>query len=245
LPPSSRDVNGIGTLVPQMQALWRRHEVLANNLANAGTPGFKRDELAVVPGAAAPVTGAAAGAAPTLPSHVPWTSFAQGTIVSTGRPLDVALDGRGFLVVDTPAGARYVRGGSLGVDAAGMLVTASGARVLGQGGPVPVGRGTFSLTERGDVIVNGRRVDTLRVVEFPRAERLSKLGAGMFGATAEPAAASRYTVVGGALEGSNVNVVETMVGMIDVLRQYETAQRILQAEDDAARRASAQIGQVG
>jgi flagellar basal-body rod protein FlgG len=231
-------VNGIETLVPRMAALWRRHEVLANNLANASTPGFKLDDVAVMPGPPPAAAVASAGSG----TLVQWTSFAPGAIVPTGRSLDVAINGPGFLTVGTAAGARYTRAGNLTVDAEGFLVTAGGARVLGERGPVVVGPGPVTIGPRGEVMGGGRRIDTLRVVDFPRAERLTKQGHGLFAAASEPTAPTAYEIIGGALEASNVNVVEAVVGMIDVLRQYETAQRALQSEDEVVRRATAEMG---
>jgi len=233
-------MNGIRSLAPTMHALWQRHEVLANDLANASTPGFKMDDVAWV---APPGSGADAVAKP-----VPWTSFLAGAITPTGRALDVALDGRGFLVTETPAGPRYTRGGPLSVSPDGVLVTGSGAPVLGASGPITVGRdaGGVTIAASGDVLVGGRKVDTLRVVEFAGTPPLVKDGGGRFapadGAPA-PSPAKATTVVGGALEASNVNPVSVMVGMIDVLRRYETAQKLIQAEDETVRRAG-EIGKV-
>jgi flagellar basal-body rod protein FlgG len=238
-------MDSISSLVPQMQALWRRHEVLANNLANVSTPGFKLDDVALIPGSQ-PSAQTGPEVIWSLGGHtlVQWTNFAPGPLVQTGRSLDVAIHGRGFLVVDTPGGPRYTRGGSLNVDGAGFLVTASGHQVQGEGGPIAVASGPVTITASGDVMAAGQRVGALRVVDFARTDRLVKQGEGLFASAEEPTAATGSEVVAGSLEASNVNVVDAMVGMMTALRQYETAQRVLQSEDEVVRRASTEIGRV-
>jgi flagellar basal-body rod protein FlgG len=243
-------MSGIRAMVPAMLTQWLRHETFASNLANVSTPGFKADDLALV--ARDPVTLAAALPGVGVSSLgddalMQWTDRSQGAVRLTGRRLDVALQGPGFLVVDTPAGPRYSRGGSLDVSREGYLVTAGGQQVLGTGGPILVGSDRVALGSGGDVEVDGRRVGRLRVVEFERGQRLLKSGASLF-ATADPAvtpALARTTdVLGGALEASNVSAVSVMVNMIDVLRKYETAQRAIQAEDETTRRVAADLGKV-
>ena len=233
---------GIQTLLPIMQTQWYRHEVLANNLANSSTPGFKQDDVVLVP---APALADAAGAPETY-GMVPWTDFSQGSTNATGRPLDLALNGPGFLVVQTPAGLRYTRGGALTVSQEGYLATATGAPILGEAGPITVPGGRMTVSARGDVQADGR-TDRLRLVEFPRGVRLLKEGNGLFVPTepgTEPIPARSVEVVGGALESSNVNPVLTMVGMMDSLRRYEAAQKAIQAIEDANHQASTEIGKV-
>jgi flagellar basal-body rod protein FlgG len=223
----------ITTLVTGMQALWQRHEILANNLANASTAGFKADGVRVLAGAAGPTL------------H-PWTDYAPGPVEPTGRDLDVALAGDGFLVVQTPAGLRYTRAGALQVDARGGLLTAGGHRVLGERGPVDVRSGAARITEEGTVLDGGRPVDTLRVVDFPRPYRLRKEGDGLLapaGPQVEPRPVAAR-LVPGALERSNVNPVRAAVEMLAVLRQYEAGQRALQAQDEADRYAANEMGRL-
>jgi flagellar basal-body rod protein FlgG len=238
----------IHSLVASMQAQWSRHELLANNLANLSTPGFKQDDLALVP---APAAGASAPGASLSPlgghALVQWTSFAQGPIRETGRPLDVALNGSGFLVVETPAGPRYTRAGALTLGRDGSLVTAAGFPVLGRRGPIVAGSDGVTITPRGEVQRDGALLDTLRVVDFPKPYQLLKEGNGLFVAadpSASPTPARETEVVAGALEGANVGAVETMVNMIQLFRTYEAAQRAIQAADETDRRATSEIGRV-
>lgn len=236
----------IQSLAASMQTLWQRHEVIANNLANAGSIGFKADDLEFTRVAAQVASGG--GTAGTAGAGwIPWTDFSEGPLQVTGRDLDVALRGPGFLVVDTPRGLRYTRAGALSIGREGFLVTSSGFRVLGERGPILVPAGPVSITEQGAVESKGRTLDTFRVVDFPRPYPLVKDGDGLF-APASPAleatTAAGAQVMGGALEGSNVNVVRTMVDMIETLRRYEAAQRAMQAADEAARYAANDMGRV-
>ena len=243
-------MTGIQSLVSNMQAQWQRHDVLANNLANLSTPGFKKDDLAVIPGAP-DVTASGAMGRNILPigdlAMVQWTDYSQGPLQETGRRLDVALNGPGFLVVQTPGGPRYTRAGALGVTRDGALVTATGFQVLGERGPITIRSDRVAITGRGEVTEDGRTIDTLRVVDFPKPYRLLKEGNGLFvpaDAALSPQPAREYEVIAGSLEGSNVNSVETMVSMIELLRKYEAAQRAIQAVEEANRQATQDIGRV-
>jgi flagellar basal-body rod protein FlgG len=240
----------IQSLASNMQAQWQRHELLANNLANASTAGFKQDDLMLLQGGVPPweAGASASGPAPAGAQTVaPWTDFSQAPIRQTDRKLDVALDGSGFLVVQTPQGPRYTRSGALAMSRDGYLVTASGDQVLGDNGPIAIRSSGAVITPRGEVQEEGRTVATIRVVDFPKPYRLLKEGDGLFvpaDPTAAPVPAQDYQVLAGALEDSNVNTVRTMVGMIAMLRNYESAQRAIQAADEADRYAANDMGRV-
>jgi flagellar basal-body rod protein FlgF len=235
-------------LVQHMQYQWLRHEILSNNLSNVSTPGFKRDDLAIVPDYVA----AATPNANLLPlngggSLLQWTDFSQGHIQGTGRTLDAAINGPGFFVVETPAGLRFTRAGAFNISANGTLVGPTGQPVLGQGGPITVTSGKVSIGAAGEVLDNGRVVDTLRIVDFPKPYRFVKEGQGLYALTdptVEPATATGFEVSGGALESSNVGTVQVMVSMVDVLRTYEAAQRAMQAVEEANKHATSDIGKV-
>src|ERR1041385_1702445 len=110
--------NSIEALVQHMQFQWQRHEVLANNLANSATPGFKRDDVALVPESVGATTNAAnVLQLPARAAMIQWTDFGQGSLQQTGRTLDTAINGTGFFVVDGgPAGLRYTRSGNFNVN---------------------------------------------------------------------------------------------------------------------------------
>ena len=166
----------------------------------------------------------------------PWTDLHQGGLHETDHPLDVALSGPGFLVVQTPAGPRYTRGGALSVNQQGTLVSAGGFAVLGHGGPITVRSFKVTFGPRGEVQDNGRTIDTLNIVDFPKPYALVRESRGLFAPTnpeVQPEAAREVQVVGGTLEESNVNAVRTMVDMIDMLRKYAATHRAIQARDNS------------
>jgi flagellar basal-body rod protein FlgG len=238
----------IAALVQSMQVQWQRHEAIANNLANATTPGFKRDDLAMVPDEvvlASPSQNIIA--LPAGGGLIQWTDYSQGFVHGTGRSLDAAINGPGFFVVDTPAGHRYTRAGVFTVGRDGLLVGLTGKTILGTRGPIAVTSSQISIGAAGEVLDSGRLVDTLMVVDFPRPYPLVKEGETLFAPTdgaAEPTPAKGYEITGGALESSNTSTVHMMVSMIEVLRSYEAGQRALQAIEEANQHATSDIGKV-
>lgn len=234
-------------LVSSMRSEWQRHDLLANNLANVSTVGYKQDELALVP-AYAQRAAFAPGFPPVATQAMSeWTDFSQGGIRETGRGLDVALNGPGFFVVDTARGTRYTRAGSLSVGQDGYLAASDGSRVEGQNGPIAIRSSDVVVTGQGEILAGGRPVGTLRIVDFPKPYALLKEGDGMFvpvSSDVTPEPVPNTQVIGGALEESNVNAVRTMVNMIELLRRYETAQRVVQAEDEANRYTTTEMGRL-
>ncbi len=234
-----------------MRVQWLRHEIVANNLANVSTPGFKQDDVDIVP-TVAPLPGFGGammlGPGPWADPQqiVPWTDFSQGRLRETGRSLDVALSGPGFFEVETPRGVRYTRAGGFVLDAQGLLTTADGMPVLGQRGPIVLRSDRVQISETGEVRADGQVVDSIRVVDFPLPTPLVKEGQGLFALTGDVSsqAPTGYRIVQGALEESNVNAVGAMVRMIEILRTYEAHQRAIQAVDEIDRQAVNEIGRV-
>lgn len=229
----------------------RRLDVVANNIANADTTGYKRS-VAVTEsmaslllrrlgdGPAAPAVGTLGlGVALTDPRAV----FTQGGFRFTGRDLDVALVGDGFFAVETPGGVRYTRDGAFSVSAGGYLVTADGNRVLGTTGPLQVGiAGKVTISESGEVAVDGTVKGRLRLAAFPAGTELRREGDNRFrvagGASERPAAAALRA---GYLEQANVQPVREMVEMISVMRAYEANQRAVKAHDETLGQAVTEI----
>lgn len=220
---------------PTVRALryWeRRQEVVANNLANVSTPGFKGARVfarLLEDGGPAP--------------HVR-DDLRSGPVSLTGRPLDVALDGDGFLVVGGEAGERYVRGGSLAVDGAGQLVTSEGWRVLGEGGSLVLPPGEVSIAVDGAITVDGSEVGRLRV-ERPGSPPLRE-GANRWVPQGEGTSLSREEVRlrQGHLEESNVDPVSALVEMIEIQRAYGAVQRTLQTRDGVRQTIATELGRV-
>src|SRR5690606_4179761 len=167
-----------------------------------------------------------------------WIDMSQGSIVRTGNPLDVAIDGRGFLAAQTPDGERYTRNGALQINAAGELVTTEGYQVLGEAGPItlqPKDRditisedGTISVREGSSANAEALR-GRLRVVSFGQEGRLQKDGTGTFMAPegVEPDPETGARIVQGAVEKSNVRAVIEMTRMIEVTRSYTQVANML------------------
>jgi flagellar basal-body rod protein FlgF len=202
-----------------------QQEVLANNLANALTPGYKRDKVsfqAVLEQAARP------GSPATLPGGPSYTTainsrsdMRPGAMDQTGNPLDLAIAGDGFFAVQTPAGERYTRAGNFSLNQTGELILPDGSRLLGEGGPIRV-EGTVTVTPNGEVLSNGQLAGKLRLVKFPENAPLAHEGATLWSSKTAPTPATGATVRQGFLEGSNVNPVEEMIEMLNAFRTYES-----------------------
>lgn len=224
-------MNGLYAAASALDAQRLRQEVAANNLANLETPGFKRGmvaqrgferELGLVE---------ARGA----------LDLRQGDLVATGGPLDVALDGPGFLCVGTPDGERYVRGGHLQRSADGQLVTADGAPLQGEGGPISLGAGaSVAIADDGRVVVDGAEVGRLRVVTFEGAPPEAE-GSGRYRAGSPPAPAPGTRVRGGHLERGNASSIDELVGLITIQRSFEAASRAIDTTLRAVERATTDL----
>jgi flagellar basal-body rod protein FlgF len=210
-----------------------RQETLANNLANANTTGFRAETVAL---RAVPLRGNEAGTRVATVETTIGSDFTPGPMQQTGRDLDVAVQGAGWLAVQAADGSEaYTRAGSLQVSPEGVLQLPNGLPVLGEGGPItlPVDAritiandGTISAKLAGQTANN--QVGRLKLVN-PPTDQLTKGVDGLFrtkdgnDADADPNA----RVIPGQLEGSNVNVVDAMIGMIAAARQFELQMKLL------------------
>jgi len=222
----------------------RRLDVLANDLANVNTTGFKRDRLIVGESPAARadpepfgavLARSRAPAARLAETRGTYTDLSQGPTVRTGSPLDVALVGEGFLAVEAPDGLALTRDGRLALASDGTIVTQSGLAVSGEWGPitVPADAAAIEIQPTGEVLADGYPVGRLRIVRPTNPGALEKLGHGLWdpgragvrdGAPAE--------VVQGFLEGSNVEPVTTLVELIQAQRSFDASQQMIRAHKD-------------
>lgn len=217
-------------------ALERQMDVVANNMANLTTTGFKAEKLLfeeyLMP---TPDTQDLGWGDELLSFTLDWATvhdFRPGALVQTGGELDVALEGDGFLVVQTPDGERYTRNGALTLNQFGELVTAQGHQVIADGGFVTFGPGETSITigRDGSVQSSAGAKGFLRIVEFDDPDALTREGDNLFaGETPLPAVATR--VVQGALERSNVSGVTEMAEMVRVTRTYTNLARLIEQQD--------------
>jgi flagellar basal body rod protein FlgG len=226
-----------------LTAISQRYEATAHNLANASTIGYKRCGAATM-AAEVPVEGAPTGSVATVPGTTvalatrTFIDFTQGALIQTGRPLDVALHGPGFLVLETPGGDRYTRNGVLRPNAAGQLVDSEGRTVAGEGGPIVLPSTAsgmaISIGTDGRIMAGGKNIGQLRVVEFADPVALVPVGQNAFEApaAAAPAPATKTTVEQGAQEASNVRVVDELVNLITCTRLYEATLKNVTVQDE-------------
>lgn len=225
----------------------------SHNLANASTSGFRADLNAF---SSDPVEGPGYASRVNAVSRGRGTDFSTGNMQSTGRSLDVAVQGEGWIAVQAPDGGEaYTRAGDLQLTANGNLVNGSGHPVMGDGGPIAIPpHDQLSIGQDGTVSVvpQGQSPETMAVVERiklvnPDTENLEKGPDGLFrmadGGVA--AADADVQVVSGVLEGSNVDITTAMVNMIELSRQYEQQIKMMSTADQNAQSASALLRSQG
>lgn len=217
--------------------LQQQMNTVANNIANMNTPGFKAQKMVFEEYLVTPEqTGEEMSM---VLDYGQFTDKSQGPLKLTGNPLDVALEGDGFFMVESPQGTRYTRAGNFTLNGNGEIVNASGYRVLNSGeGPItiPADAKEIKIGTNGEISTDAGVVGQLGVVEFEDMQALESIGNGMFDDKSGTAAASLNTVVRqNMIEGSNVQSVMEMTDMIEVSRQYQSMQKMLQGEHDRQR----------
>jgi flagellar basal body rod protein FlgG len=226
-------------------------DMLANNLANTATVGYKGDrEFYGLYISAEARPGASPGSVAALPTiERLWTDFSQGTLVSTGNPSDLAITGRGFFSVNGPAGPLYTRNGSFQRSPAGVLTTMEGYPVRLAGGATiqTTSANPIEVSSDGSVRQDGAVLGQLEIVDFPDLTALSKQGASYFVSRtgAAPSPAAGYGVRQGRLESSNVASAEGAVRLVNVIRQFEMLQKAIAIGAEMNRRAVEEVARVG
>jgi flagellar basal-body rod protein FlgG len=268
-------VRGLYTGASGMTAQMSRLDSIANNLANVDLNGYKRDTtitkafpellmrrmnddgVYVFPIGSVDTTPIVGRLGTGVEVNEVYTIFEQGAMKQTENDFDLALEGQGFLAVQTAQGERLTRNGAFLVDVDGYLVTKDGDKVLGEEGPIKLKKNNFVIDEAGTVWQNAafaaddrrlvsmqeneweaiERVDRLKIVDVKRKRYLEKQGNSYWRTTDESGEAlvldgsARPKVRQGFLEGANVNPVTEMVQMIEVNRAYDANQRTIQTED--------------
>jgi flagellar basal-body rod protein FlgF len=242
----------------RQMSLSHELDIVANNIANIDTTGYKADNAAfrefLMPRASDGEFTGNDRRISFVQDRGSWIDFSPGSVQRTGNPLDVAIQGNAYLAVQTPRGQRYTRDGALSTNATGQLVTLDGYPVLSDSGPI-----TFQPGDH-DVIISANGIITVRegtsttdsprgklqLVGFDQAQRLQKDGENLFMVpagvnTTAPPQGTR--VVQGAIEKSNVNAVAEISRMIEITRSYTDIANILQQQSDQRRSALSQLAQ--
>ena len=246
-------LRGLYIAAGAMMAQRKRMDVLTNNLANLETPGFKKDYTVTrsfndVLISRLNDSNSRWDNQPVGPLsygvHLDEvvTRFQQGNVQQTTRSADMALEGDGFFVVETPKGLRYTRAGNFQVNSNGYLCTSEGYFVRGTAGRVRVGGQDFSVDNAGN-IVSPAGASRLQIVSFADNKLLSKEGSNLY---AGPAATKQSTaqVLQNSLELSNVDMAQETVDMIEVQRNYETNQRIINMFNNSLQKTVNDVGRV-
>ena len=235
-------------------ALSRELDVVANNIANMNTNGYKADGSLFEEYLATSARSDTGGRISFVRDRGVWHDMTAGQVESTGNPLDVAIDGDAFFAVQTARGERYTRNGAFHLNATGQLVTSDGDAVLGTAGPITfqpndkqisiAADGTVSVREGSNKTSTQR--GTLRLVAFAKPQQLRKDGGSTFSAAAgdTPQDTTKATIAQGALEKSNVRGVVEMSRMIEITRSYTQVATLLQQQSDLSQQSVDKLADV-
>jgi len=242
--------SGLYTAATGMLVQQLRQEVVSQNLANLNTPGYKQrhavnrtfsdvllhrlsESKGVVP------IGTTNRGVQIDDVPVDWT---QGTFEATDSSFDFALQGKGFFTINTPEGSMYTRNGHFQVDEEGFLVSSPGNYIMGDAGPIWVGREEFAVYPDGTVAVQDETIDKLHLVDFT-SDKIIPVADGLFKAVPESEEApSNARVRQGYLEKSNIDPVNQVVRMMEAARAFEANQRVVQVYDQIMSKGANEIG---
>jgi flagellar basal-body rod protein FlgF len=238
--------------------LERQLDVVANNVANVNTNGFKADqqlfEEFLTSGAHEDNFKGSDRRVSYVQDRGTYRDFSQGPLQQTGNPLDVAVNGGGFFAVQTAAGERYTRDGKFHISNTGQLVTAAGDAVLGTGGPIVFQQTDHDIAISADgtvtVVEGSNTTDSirgrLRIVGFADPQSAQKQGDNLYAAAggAVPQPDTKSVVQQGVIEKSNVNAVAEMSHMVEVMRSYQQVANVLQNQSDLRKTAIEKLADV-
>lgn len=228
-------LRGIDRLAADMTARITRQDMLAENLANASTPGFKTQRLFM---ALLRESVRSGGKVTNDRAYGIYTDFSQGPVDVTGRPLDFAIQGEGFFAIETGTGERYTRGGNFTLDEEGTLITNRGDVVVGTSGPITIESEDFMVSAEGKVVVRGAEIGAIKIVTFENNRDLVRQGNYYESGGQAPVESEMFEtqILQGALERANVSPIDEMVNMISVHRGFETAQTTIRMQHESTRR---------
>lgn len=220
------------------QTVMQRHmETIANNIANASTSGFKGEQLMFVEFLAENTEGQTVSYVQDIALV---RDFSEGEFVSTGNPLNMAIEGKGWFVIDTPDRRAYTRSGHFSLNQQGQMVTSSGHPVLStNGAPIVIGPNETGIKISGDgtISTSAGIKGQIDVVTFEDEKALDKASESLFVTDAPPNRALEAKVVQGMVESSNVKPVVEITNMIWAMRSYQAAHEVVKGSDGILREA--------
>lgn len=220
--PNPPTLNGMNSAAHALRYWERKQDVVANNLANVSTDGFKAQHVfgKLIDGMA--------------PLAQATSDLSTGNLHDTGNATDLAIRGDGFLLVkDEKGNERYTRGGTMRIDEKHQLVNADGLPLLGEKGPLKLGDGPFTIGKDGEVTQNGSVVDRLRMEQAPKGTELERQGNDLWvpPATRDVMKPTSRDLRQGVLEESNVNSITSMIDMVAIQRSFAAVQKSIQELD--------------
>ncbi len=244
-------ISSLKTAVQGMTVQMQKQDQIANNLANSNTTGFKGSHL-YASSFDEYLTNSKneLRANREIRADQVFVDYSEGAMKQTNNPLDVAIQGSGFLTTLGGDGVRYTRDGSLGLDRDGFLITGTGDRVFGLEGFIKVSptAGNVTIMENGDVVQNGQKIESLKIADFKKPYDLLRVGSNSYRPKLpdnQVVPSQGFAVRQGYLESSNVDMVSNMTAMITANRTYEAISKALQSEDSTLDKAINQVGRLG
>jgi flagellar basal-body rod protein FlgF len=231
----------------QQLAAYRSMDVIANNIANIGTTGYKRESMQF----AEYVEQSTPSEGETGPQPISFVQdkgtvldLTQGALTHTGAPFDLAINGAGYFTVKTPNGNRYTRDGHFTLDAGGRVVTQNGDALQGDGGDITVTSddGDIHIAQDGTITGARGQLGQIKLADFADDSALQKQGASLYATDQTPKVVESPQIQQGSLEESNVQPVIEISHMLDVLRNYQTTASLMQTQEDLMRNAIDKLG---
>ncbi|MEI7686820.1 MAG: flagellar hook basal-body protein, partial [Planctomycetota bacterium] len=231
-------LRGLYSVAGALEIAGRNHEVVAENLANIATPGYRRQGTFFdMSQFASNSTSTTSQPNARPPRASQFTYVDGGPLQQTNNPLDLALVGNAYFVLDSPSGPVYTRNGSFEIGPGGELqARGSGYRVRGQGSQIslPQNVSSIEVAADGTISANGAPLGRLELASFAQTDSLQRVGPTLFQGTApQTPTPGSYRIEQGFKEGSNVQAVQEMVTMMVGMRHYEAAQRSMRAISEA------------
>ena len=217
-------------------------DFVANNVANASTPGFKSEHLYYAMKGKAAQENSRVDLGPTTTT----IDFAQGTLNRTGNKFDLAIEGDGYFTIQTRNGIAYTRNGNFILNKNNEIITHAGDYVLGESGKIVISGEEVSIDGDGSIQVDGSVAGKLRITAFSNPGDITRADVGQYmdSGKAGPKKANNYSMASGYLEMSNVNVAKEMVDMMDIQRTFETYQKIILTMSDFDKISTSRIGRL-